>query len=347
MLRRASFLVQEVHSGDENALEFCGRTLVRILHLALLLSAVVSFHSAFSASPPWPHPLHNVRAVRVAGLKSQAEADRIMDALRKLPSVWSVSDLTPESGFVRVGWDVRAVNEHALAQTIMDQGSYTVTTHFTVSDYAAHAAEVGAIMDSTRGKYPVTIERVDSAKGEFVLTYLPIKVDPQNPRKVGFAGGYLHHPLSVDKPPKGLGLTFTDISAPKGLRYPMQRALMTFRGKLRLVEDFSKPVNFATRTSLDPEIWSEGWRVNMGRWTQTDGGIRGIVPPDLKSQAATLSLPVPLKNAVVQVEVRLDEPLAERVDAVCSGLPRSSLLCLCHASSSRAACLLQLLVLLL
>ena len=274
--------------------------LLSVIGCVLLMAS-----SSPAAGPPFPQPLHNVRAVRVAGLSTQVEADRVMDQLRKLRSVWLVTDLTPASGYVRVGFDVRAVNEHAIAQTIMNQGAYTVTTHFTLSDYAAHAAAVDAIFEKLQTQYPVKYSRVDSDRGEFALTYLPITLDPENPRKVGFAGGFMHHPLSVDKPPKGLGLKFTDISAPKTDRILMPKTHMTFRGKLLLVEDFAKPVTLAKRTSRDPETWSDGWRVKNGKWAQVDGGIRGIVLPKIYP-AATLHLPLAGQDVVIQVEARLD-----------------------------------------
>jgi hypothetical protein len=70
----------------------------------ILFALVLSVITSDAAGPPWPQPLHNVRAVRVAGIKTQVEADRVMAALRTLRSVWLVTDLTPERGFVRVGW---------------------------------------------------------------------------------------------------------------------------------------------------------------------------------------------------------------------------------------------------
>ncbi len=91
------------------------------------------------------------------------------------------------------------------------------------------------------------------------------------------------------------------------------KTLMTIPGKLLLSESFDKPITFATSTTRQPHpgIWSEGWRVMNGKWTQVDGGIRGIVLPKIYP-AATLHLPLSYQDVVIQVDVRLDDiPLDE------------------------------------
>ena len=83
---------------------------------------------------------------------------------------------------------------------------------------------------------------------------------------------------------------------------------MTLPGKLLLSEDFAKPITFAKSIdrSVHPGTWTEGWRVMNGTWTQVDGGIRGIVKPKVYP-AATLHLPLVYQDAIIQVEVRLDD----------------------------------------
>ncbi len=91
------------------------------------------------------------------------------------------------------------------------------------------------------------------------------------------------------------------------------KTLMTIPGKLLLSESFDKPITFAKSTTRQPHpgIWSEGWRVMNGKWSQVDGGIRGILLPKIYP-AATLHLPLTYQDVVIQVDVRLEDiPLDE------------------------------------
>lgn len=91
------------------------------------------------------------------------------------------------------------------------------------------------------------------------------------------------------------------------------KTLMTIPGELLLSEDFAQPVAFAKSTTRQPHpgVWSDGWRVMNGKWSQVDGGIRGIVLPKIYP-AATLHFPLSYQDVVIQVDVRLDDiPLEE------------------------------------
>jgi hypothetical protein len=86
------------------------------------------------------------------------------------------------------------------------------------------------------------------------------------------------------------------------------KTLLTLRGKLLLSEDFAQPITFAKAIDrkAHPGIWTPGWRVMNGTWTQGEGGIRGIVLPKIYP-AATLHLPLAYQDVIIQVEVRLDD----------------------------------------
>ena len=45
----------------------------------------------------------------------------------------------------------------------------------------------------------------DKARGEFLIHFLPLTIDPAESGPQGFNGSHLHHPVS-DAPPRGLGL---------------------------------------------------------------------------------------------------------------------------------------------
>jgi hypothetical protein len=55
------------------------------------------------------------------------------------------------------------------------------------------------------------MEPVDKAKGEFVIHFLPLEVDPNDSSPKGFNGGHLHHPIH-DPSPRGLGLETTYVT---------------------------------------------------------------------------------------------------------------------------------------
>ena len=187
-------------------------TLTMKLFLSVaLVSGVGAAEKKAAPAALVPHPIN--KTFYVPGVSSPAMAAAISAAVAKLPSVTAVKELTPTSGYVRVAFDTHLIASHLVAQTIMDQGPFTVTLKFEVPDYASHSAPLDAHFASLLKTRSVKIEPTDRAKGRFVLTYLPIKPDPADPRRVGFNPGHLGHPIH-DDPPKGLGLKLTMIEAP-------------------------------------------------------------------------------------------------------------------------------------
>ena len=187
--------------------------LTRNLILALILVACAGAAEKKAAQPELaPHPVN--KTFYVSGVNTPAEISAITAAIAKLPSVTAVKELTPTSGYVRVAFDTHRIASHLIAQTIMDQGPFTVTLKFDVPDYASHAAKLDAHFAHLLKTRAVKIEATDRAKGHFVLTYLPIKPDPVDPRKIGFNPGHLGHPIH-DAPPKGLGLKLIMVEAPR------------------------------------------------------------------------------------------------------------------------------------
>jgi copper chaperone CopZ len=188
-------------------------TLTRKLVLAVVLVACVGAAEK-KAGPPElvPHPVN--KTFYVSGVSTPAEIAAITTAIAKLPSVTAVKELTPASGYVRVAFDTHRIASHLIAQTIMDQGPFTVTLKFEVPEYASHSAKLDALFANLLKTRAVKIEATDAAKGRFVLTYLPIKPDPADPRKIGFNPGHLGHPIH-DAPPKGLGLKLIMVEAPR------------------------------------------------------------------------------------------------------------------------------------
>jgi len=160
-----------------------------------------------------PHPV--TRAFYVSGVTTEEQVKKITEAISKLSSVTAVSEMTPSSGYVRVAFDTHKIASHLIAQTITDQGPYTVTIKFQVPEYKDNAEKLDALFAKVSQQRHVKIEPTDKEKGDFTLTYLPIRPDPNDPRKVGFNYGHLGHPIH-DPPPKGLGLTYKQIEPPGG-----------------------------------------------------------------------------------------------------------------------------------
>lgn len=185
--------------------------------LPLLLASVAMPALAAEPAKPAkaalkPHPV--VKTFYVSGVKTTADADKIMDAVKKLPSVTDVKELTPKSGYIRVAFDTHVIASHLIAQAILDNGGRDIHITFTVPEYGQNAERLDALFSKIEKQRSVKIEPLDKAKGEFKLIYLPITPDPNDPRKVGFNYGHLGHPVH-DAPPKGLGLTFRQTDVPQ------------------------------------------------------------------------------------------------------------------------------------
>lgn len=188
------------------------KTLFVILGLSFSLGAIAAEKKAKTKQGEGQHPNPVTRTFYIAGVSSQRDVDKIAAAVAKLPSVTEVRELTPASGYVRVAFDTHAIFMHLIAQAIMDQGAFTVTQKFEVSGYAENRAKLDALFAKLRTERQVKIEPIEPAKGQFLLTFLPIKPDASDPRKVGFNPGHLGHPIH-DAPPKGLGLMVRNLEA--------------------------------------------------------------------------------------------------------------------------------------
>jgi len=186
------------------------RVTVALLGLGLVASSMAAEKKAKGVLAP--HPIS--KTFYVAGVNSAQQIDAINDAVAKLPSVTAVKELTPTSGYVRVDFDTHKIASHLVAQTIMDQGPFTVTLKFEIPEYANNCAKIDALFARLLKERQVKIDTVDATKGQFVLTYLPIKPDASDPRKVGFNPGHLGHPIH-DAPPAGMGLTMRMTEAPR------------------------------------------------------------------------------------------------------------------------------------
>jgi hypothetical protein len=186
------------------------RAMVAVFALVVAAGSTAAEKKAKGALEP--HPIS--KTFYVSGVSNAQQVAAITDAVGRLPSVTGIKELTPTSGYVRVDFDTHKIASHLVAQTIMDQGPFTVTLKFSIPEYAGNAAKIDALFAKLLKERQVKIEPIDAKKGDFVLTYLPIKPDAADPRKVGFNPGHLGHPIH-DAPPSGLGLALRMTEAPR------------------------------------------------------------------------------------------------------------------------------------
>lgn len=174
---------------------------------ALIACLALPAHAAEPAKKALdPHPV--VKTFNVDGVKTEIGANKIIDAIKGLPSVSEVTELSPSSGYVRVAFDTHVIASHLIAQTMLDNGAEAVHIAFSIPEYSQNAEKLDALFAKLAEQRSVKIEAKDKEAGEFKLTYLPITPDPNDSRKVGFNYGHLGHPVH-DPPPKGLGLKMT------------------------------------------------------------------------------------------------------------------------------------------
>ena len=146
-------------------------------------------------------------------LTNPQEAEAIQASLQKLKSIRKIN-LNFARGYAQVRFDSHVVSYHQVAQAIVDAGTalgrnFDPRLKVQVPAYAAdgNAARVDAIFAKKRLNQRVRIEPLDKTKGEFLIHFLPLQIDPAEDGPQGFNGGHLNHSIH-DAPPRGLGLQF-------------------------------------------------------------------------------------------------------------------------------------------
>ena len=148
----------------------------------------------------------------LSNVASTKDADAIRASVEKLASVRKVS-INTARGWAQVRFDSHVVSYHQVAQAIADAGAalgkkLDPRLKIRVPEYAqaGNAAKVDAVFAGKRLNQRVRIEPLDRTKGEFLVHFLPLKLDPSETGPQGFNGGHINHPIH-DAPPRGLGLT--------------------------------------------------------------------------------------------------------------------------------------------
>ncbi len=157
-------------------------------------------------------------------MTDQRDADALQASLQKLKSVRKIN-LNLARGYAQVRFDSHVVSYHQVAQAIADAGTalgrkFDPRLKVQVPAYSAtgNALRVDAVFAGKRLNQRVRIEPLDKAKGEFLVHFLPLQIDPSVAGPQGFNGGHLNHPIH-DAPPRGLGLQFS-YAAEDGAGFP-------------------------------------------------------------------------------------------------------------------------------
>lgn len=174
--------------------------------LALALTA-----SAAEKKAPTPHP--TTQTFHIANVECDTCVANVTESIKKVKSVTKIERLTAASGCANVSFDSHADSFQQIAQAIADATPahgkrYAATMKLRVPDYAKgdNAAKVDAIFAKSAAF--VKVEATDKEKGEFLLSFLPLTVDPKKAGPQGWNAGRFGHPIH-DPPPKGLGLAFS------------------------------------------------------------------------------------------------------------------------------------------
>jgi copper chaperone CopZ len=185
--------------------------MARLISVALaivILAGLTGADPAPKAKRPHPIPL----AYYLSGANAAADETAIHAELKKVKSVSSIT-FNAKAGYVRVVFDSHVVSYHQVAQAIADAGGKTgkkydprLTLRIPEYPVGENAAKVDALLAGKRLNQRVRIEAVDKRKGEFLVHFRPLEVDPSETGPQGFNGGHLNHPIH-DPPPRGLGLT--------------------------------------------------------------------------------------------------------------------------------------------
>lgn len=181
--------------------------------IALLATAA---GAAFSA------PAVRARTYFIHGVKSADDAAAITAAIKALPSVTEVTELTPRNSVVSVRFDTHVISHGQVAYAIMAARpghTYDVRMRFRVPEYTSgnNTKAVDEIM--AKQSKLATITCLDRDKGLFEAKILPYTVDPGKTGPQGFYASNLLHPIH-DPAPRGLGIGF-DFIGPDGKPDPL------------------------------------------------------------------------------------------------------------------------------
>lgn len=152
----------------------------------------------------------------ITDVKCSSCASSIDESLRKLPTVTKVDDLSENTGFAIITFDPAVISHHQVAQAVFAAApvhgdAYVATVKLSIPDYAKgdNAAKVDAVI--AKHKNDVRIELKNKAKGEFLVSFEPLRVDAAKKGPQGWTVEAFRAAIA-EPAPKGLGLAFSVVS---------------------------------------------------------------------------------------------------------------------------------------
>jgi len=185
---------------------------IKLSAIYIFLAGLILFSTADAQTDSAPAKPHTPTLIfYLTYANSQNDLNYIHYTIKQLKSAELVQ-VNTSRGYARIQFDSHVVSYHQVAQAIVDAGElqhkeYDPCLIFTVPDYSKgdNAAKVDAIFAGKRLNQRVQVTPLNKAKGQFLIHFLPLKVDAAVSGPQGFNGGHLHHPIS-DPAPQGLGL---------------------------------------------------------------------------------------------------------------------------------------------
>lgn len=182
------------------------------LLLPALLAAVILPALAADKTKPAAKGAPVTATFYITEVKCSSCASSIDESLRKLPTVTKIDDLSENTGFAIITFDPAVVSHHQVAQAVFAAAPvhgdpYVATLKFSIPDYAKgdNAAKVDAVF--AKHKSDVRVELKNKARGEFLLSFEPLRVDGGKKGPQGWTLDAFRAAIA-EPAPKGLGLAF-------------------------------------------------------------------------------------------------------------------------------------------
>lgn len=147
----------------------------------------------------------------VSGVECGSCVYIVQQSISETKGVADATVLQMIDAYANVAFDPKKVSEHQIAQAVREAlpihgKPYLATLKLHVPDYAKHAAKVEGLF--ARWKDWVELETVDKSKGELLIHFHELRIDP---KKTGPQGWSLAQFAAAMKSPapNGLGLDFT------------------------------------------------------------------------------------------------------------------------------------------
>lgn len=147
----------------------------------------------------------------VSGVECGSCVYIVQQSIRETKGVADATVVQMIDACANVVFDPKVSSEHQIAQAVREAlpihgKPYLATLKLHVPGYAKHAAKVDSLF--ARWKDWVELETVDKSKGELLIHFHELRIDPKKTGPQGWSLAQFAAAMKSPKP-KGLGLDFT------------------------------------------------------------------------------------------------------------------------------------------